>query len=133
MRRNGSRIYRFLSNTLKPQKKQVFHFPQLIDAFPNPLLIAYLDGRIIYANPAWERYTGYRLIDIQGKNLRTVLQQVGVSAVASKKIWSSLRSGKVYSTDKIILLTKKQEKRNKKNIMFTRFFSQLKKQEDPII
>ncbi|GIW57422.1 MAG: hypothetical protein KatS3mg083_367 [Candidatus Dojkabacteria bacterium] len=118
MRRNGSRIYRFLSNTLKPQKKQVFHFPQLIDAFPNPLLIAYLDGRIIYANPAWERYTGYRLIDIQGKNLRTVLQQVGVSAVASKKIWSSLRSGKVYSTDKIILLTKKQEKYNVHALFF---------------
>ncbi|GIW61898.1 MAG: hypothetical protein KatS3mg089_0750 [Patescibacteria group bacterium] len=112
MRQNGSWIYRFLSHTLKPQKRRVFHFPQLIDDFPHPLLIAYLDGRIIYANPAWERYTGYRLIDIQGKNLRSILQQLGISSVLYKKILASIESGKAYSTDKITLLTKKQEKYN---------------------
>jgi len=96
----------------------VFYFPQLIDAFPHPLLIAYLDGRIVYANPAWERYTGYRLIDIQGKNLRSILQQLGISSVLSKKILASIESGKAYSTNKITLLTKKQEKCNVHTLFF---------------
>jgi PAS domain S-box-containing protein len=96
----------------------VFYFPQLIDAFPHPLLIAYLDGRIVYANPAWERYTGYRLIDIQGKNLRSILQQLGISSVLSKKILASIESGKAYSTNKITLLTKKQEKYNVHTLFF---------------
>lgn len=118
MRRSGSWIYRFLSRTFKPQKRLVFYFPQLIDAFPTPLLIAYLDGRIIYVNPAWEKFTGYRLNDVQGKNLRNILQQAGISSIISKKIWSSLKSGKVYSTDKITLLTKKQEKYNFHTLFF---------------
>ncbi len=118
MRRKGSWIYRFLSKTIKPQKRTALQFYQLTDAFPNPLLIANREGKIIYVNPAWERVTGYSLLEVQRKNLQSVLQEEAVSAGVYKKIWSSFKTGKSYSIDKGILLTKNQKKYNVHTLFF---------------
>lgn len=75
-------------------------FPQLPDASPDPILITDSKANIYYANPAWEKLTGYKFKEVAGQNPR-ILNSGKTPKSIYKKLWRALSIGKSFSSDDI--------------------------------
>ncbi len=77
------------------------HFPELVNASPDPVLITDSKTQIIYVNPAWQNLTGYSFKEGKGKNPR-FLQSGKTPKRIYKMLWKKLVKGKSFYTDEVI-------------------------------
>ncbi len=76
-------------------------FQQAVEASSDGIAISDIDANIIYANPAWEKTTGYKLKEVLGKNLR-ILQSGKTPKRVYKEMWDTLIIGKSFITEDIV-------------------------------
>lgn len=89
-----------IPHSKEPSRQGALKFPQLPDAFPDAILIINAQKEIYYANPAWEKLTGYTFEEVKGK-VATFLRSEKTSKRLIKKVWSELSQGKSYKSDEI--------------------------------
>lgn len=135
------RAKRFFNENIK--------FPQFTDASPDAILIADVEARIYYVNPAWEKLIGYTLEEVKGENSRLV-QSGKTPKSVYKNLWKSLIKGQTFSSSEIINKKKNGEefqvhatyfpiKQDGKNVFYVQMFhdithqKQLEKQKDAFI
>jgi PAS domain S-box-containing protein len=80
---------------------EFIEFKHVLEPFPNPILITTTDAKVLYVNPAWEKLTGYKLSEVEGKNPKFLRTRKTPPAVF-KKLWSSLAKGKTFTTEEMI-------------------------------
>jgi PAS domain S-box-containing protein len=73
----------------------------LADSSTQPILIANERVEIEYVNGAWEEQFGYSLKDIKGKNPK-MFKSGKTPDEVYKKMWSTLKSEKMFQSDEII-------------------------------
>jgi PAS domain S-box-containing protein len=66
-----------------------------LESAANGIVIASLEGRIIWVNPAFTRLTGYPASEVIGKNQR-ILKSGVHDAVFYQKFWNTILSGEVW-------------------------------------
>ncbi len=76
-------------------------FKHVMEPFPDPIVITTSDTKIIYANPAWEKLTGYSLEEIKGKE-SFFLKTKKTNPSIYKRLKKSLSEGKTFTSDAII-------------------------------
>lgn len=128
-----------VTKSKKPLTKELLSFPQLPDATPDPILITDVKGQIYYANPAWEKITGYTFDEVKGENPR-ILSNGKTKKNIYKKLWKALSEGKSFSTDDIhdkrkdgteyqLHSTFFPIRKNKKNIFYIQLMYDITKQK----
>lgn len=76
-------------------------FQTLVEASTEATLVTDTEGNIVYVNPTWEKLTGFRLQEVQGKNPR-ILRSPKTPMVVYKKMWDALHAGESFVTEEII-------------------------------
>ena len=76
-------------------------FKHVLEPFPAPVLLTDANAHIIYANPAWEKLTGYKLEEADGKNPR-ILKSDKTETRVFTAMWKKLVRGKPFVTENII-------------------------------
>lgn len=71
------------------------------EASPIPILITDTDACIYYANPAWEKLTGYSLEEVKGENPR-FLQSGKTPQTVFNALWRSLSKGQPYISREVV-------------------------------
>lgn len=71
------------------------------DESAQPVLITDENIKIVYVNSEWEKQFGYSFEDVVGQNPR-ILQSGKTPKDVYKRMWESLRAGKMFQSDKII-------------------------------
>lgn len=90
-----------LKEELEETENELIKFREILQASADPILITDPTPKIIYANPAWEKLTGYKLEEVIGENPR--LLQSGKTPISIyKKMWKNLTSGKSFTSEQII-------------------------------
>src|SRR5574338_515142 len=73
----------------------------IIASSSDPVLITTREADIVYANPAWEKLTGYSLKDVLEKNPRVLKSDKTPSTVYTKMWWNLLHK-KPFTTEKLV-------------------------------
>lgn len=68
---------------------------------PNAILVTDSEAKIVYANSAWEKLTGYTLDEVRGANPK-ILQSGKTPRSYYKKLWNSLTKGDPYISEDVI-------------------------------
>jgi PAS domain S-box-containing protein len=97
--------------------KENIQFPQLPDAFPDPILITNTKGIIFYVNPAWQKLTGYRSDEVVGKNPK-FLSSGKTPKEIYVKLWKNLSHGKKYITEDVIDIKKNGTEYQVRSVFF---------------
>ncbi|MCX7693950.1 EAL domain-containing protein [Tepidimonas taiwanensis] len=79
---------------------QIRRLTQAIEQSPAAVVITDAEGHIEYVNPAFERISGYRLAQVQGRNPR-MLSSGRVPASTWRQAWRLLRDGRPWSGEVI--------------------------------
>jgi len=74
---------------------------QILFSSTDPILITSADLKIVYTNAAWEKLTGYRFEEIQGKN-PNILQSKKTPKTIYKKMWEALHHNKPFTSNELI-------------------------------
>ena len=74
---------------------------QILLSSSEPILITTPDGLITYVNPAWEKLTGYKISEVEGKN-PSILASGRTPKKVYKDMWRALIAGKAFDTESII-------------------------------
>lgn len=74
---------------------------QILAASSDPILITTKDVKIIFANPAWEKLTGYTLEEVRGKNPK-LMQSGKTPKSIYKKLWKALLKKQSFSCEEVI-------------------------------
>lgn len=82
-------------------KGQLLNLEQVFVASPVPILITDSDAKVIYANPAWEKSTGYTLDEVTGRNPR-FLNSGKTPKRVHKRMWQTLKRGQAFTTEEVI-------------------------------
>ncbi len=69
-----------------------------VEQSENTVVITDAQGNIEYANPAFERITGYKITDVTGKNLR-FLRSGKHDPEFYRNLWETIASGKIWNGD----------------------------------
>lgn len=107
-------------------------FPQLPDATPEPLLITNEIGEIYYVNPAWEKFTGFKFKEVEGKTA-DIFSDSEQTGRLNKLIRKKLALGKSFVTEEVVGYKKNGEefiehatffavKKGKRNVFFVQVF-----------
>lgn len=81
------------------------NYSQFLNFFPNPVLVTDDAVKIIHANPAWEKLTGYKLKEVLGKN-PSILQSGKTNRWVYRKMWQALSKNKPFFSEEITDLRK---------------------------
>ncbi len=79
----------------RTQELQVTRLSLAVKQSPVITIITDLTARIEYANPAFERITGYKLEEVLGKNVR-LLQSGKTPRPVYDDLWKTIRAGKIW-------------------------------------
>ncbi len=74
---------------------------QILSSSSDPILVTTTEGEITYANPAWEKITGYTFEEVKGKNPR-FLKSNKTPALMYRKMWKTILKGKTFTSDEVI-------------------------------
>lgn len=74
---------------------------QILFSSTDPILITTANLKIVYANAAWEKLTGYRFEEIQGKN-PSILQSRKTPKTIYKKMWKTLQRNQPFTSNEFI-------------------------------
>lgn len=77
------------------------YLSKLVSASPDSVLITDTKAEIVYVNPAWEKMTGYKFEEVEGKNPR-FLQSGKTPKAVHRKLWKNLVMGKPFFTDEVV-------------------------------
>lgn len=96
---------------LKRENRNKKHFPDLsrsiglfqvlADSSVEPVLIVNENIEIEYVNSAWEEQFGYSLEEVHGENPR-FFKSGKTPEVVYKRMWETLKAGKMFQTDEIV-------------------------------
>lgn len=86
---------------LKQTEDELYKFRHFFLDSPWPILVTDTLSNVVYANPAWEKLTGYKLTQISGEK-PTFLNSGKTPPEVFKKIYDHLTHGKNYSTEEVI-------------------------------
>ncbi len=90
------RLWSFLDITEHRQyEKQLTMLSQAVKQSPNCIVITDTQGNIEYANPQFEKLTGYSADEVKGKNPR-ILQSGEHSKKFYKQLWDTISNGKTW-------------------------------------
>lgn len=73
-------------------------FRRLAESAGDGILVADVDANILYANPAWEKLTGYTLSEVKGKNPR-IMKSGKTPMAVYKRMWDTITAGRPFLTD----------------------------------
>lgn len=76
-------------------------FQRATDASTEGIIMTDTRGDILYVNEAWEKLTGWKLSQVQGKNPR-ILKSNKTDPSVYTKMWKAVSAGKSFFTDGII-------------------------------
>jgi len=76
-------------------------FRQAVESSTDGIIITDVDANIVYANPAWEKITGYTLKEVLGKNPR-ILKSRKTPQIVYDKMWKTLTSGKPFVSEEVV-------------------------------
>ncbi|MCB0211826.1 MAG: PAS domain S-box protein [Anaerolineae bacterium] len=76
-------------------KDELQRLMMAVEQSPNTIVITNLNGHIEYANPSFERTTGYTLEEARGQHTR-ILKSGHTSADEYKDLWQMITSGEVW-------------------------------------
>ncbi len=79
----------------KAQERYLIQLATVIEQASQSILITDMEGNIVYANPAFEKTTGYALREVRGKNPR-ILQSGHHDKSFYRNLWHTLTSGKTW-------------------------------------
>ena len=80
----------------KQAQAQLQQLSQAVAQSPASVIIAGLDGRIEYVNPAFERMSGYRAAEVQGQK-PALLRSGRTPREVYANLWATLRDGRTWS------------------------------------
>jgi PAS domain S-box-containing protein len=80
----------------KKKELDFLRFSNLAHHTVNPLEITDTEGRIIYANPAFEKASGFTSAELIGKN-PNIFSSGKHPAIFWKKMWETIKAGKVWT------------------------------------
>lgn len=84
-----------------PSSKALLGYKPILDAIPDPILIADKTVQIIYVNPAWEELTGYKLSEVLGENPR-FLRSGKTPEGVYRELWHQLKKSGSFTTEDIV-------------------------------
>lgn len=82
-------------------RHEAFILREIISTINNPLLITNKDFKIVYANPAWENLTGYKLHNVINRDPKFLSSGKTPKRIYSK-MWRVLEKGKSFSSSEFI-------------------------------
>lgn len=92
-------------------------FYKIVDAVNVGIMVATTDANIVYANPAWQKETGYSLDEVLGKNPR-FLKSGKTLPATYEEMWRALSNGQQYATEAIINKRKDGSEYESSHIIF---------------
>jgi diguanylate cyclase (GGDEF)-like protein/PAS domain S-box-containing protein len=92
----GAEAWRLVQRMRQARKLQVQS--RVLESAVNGVVIADTDGCVEWANPAFERMTGYALAEIAGRNLN-LLKSGAHNAGFYAELWKTIASGKSFAAE----------------------------------
>ena len=92
----GAEAWRLVQRMRQARKLQVQS--RVLESAVNGVVIADINGCVEWANPAFERMTGYTLAEIVGRNLK-FLKSGTHNAVFYAELWKTVKAGKSFAAE----------------------------------
>jgi len=89
----------------KEAERELTTLAALIEQSTETIVLTDLDGNIVYANPAFERTSGYRVAEVLGKNPR-LLKSGKQDQAFYQRLWGTITAGQPWSG---ILINKRRD------------------------